>query len=137
VNGSGRDALQTRRHRIAGACLGHQEIAVTDAATRGVPAHRPLPRRERTALGASDAETDAGLVERVAVGDAEAPAECHPRSIPPDLVHLDLADLDPSLLEYLIRTGEPAQVERNEQLPAAERLGSTIAAMANGSGGWL
>jgi hypothetical protein len=55
---------------IAGACLGHQEIAVTDAAARGVLAHRPLPRRERDCLGASDAERNGGLVERVAVGDA-------------------------------------------------------------------
>jgi hypothetical protein len=54
-----------------------------------------------------------------------------------DLVRGDIQDLDDRSLADLVRIGEPAHVERKKQMPEREKLAATIAAMANGEGGWL
>ncbi len=56
---------------------------------------------------------------------------------PMDLVRGDIHDLDDQSLADLVRIGEPAHVERKKQMPEREKLAATVAAMANGNGGWL
>lgn len=53
-----------------------------------------------------------------------------------DLTQLDLSDLNPELLEHLVKVGEPLHVERKKKVPPPEELSELMGSLANTEGGW-